>query len=54
MSVTLPHVDGHGATNYKGNAKPANTKECVLIIDHETGELTLERISNQVDTNELI
>jgi len=48
VSVTLPHVDGHGATNYKGNAKPANTKECVLIIDHETGELTLERISNQI------
>jgi len=50
VSVTLPHIDGHGATNYKGNAKPlpANTKECVLIIDHETGELTLERISNQI------
>jgi len=48
VSVTLPHVDGHGVTNYKGNAKPANTKDCILIIDHETGELTLERISNQI------
>jgi len=48
VSVTLPHIDGHGATNYKGNAKPANTKDCILIIDHETGELTLERISNQI------
>jgi len=48
VSVTLPHVDGRGVTNYKGNAKPANTKDCILIIDHETGELTLERISNQI------
>eukprot|EP00092_Neocalanus_flemingeri_P103540 GFUD01132524.1.p1 GENE.GFUD01132524.1~~GFUD01132524.1.p1 ORF type:complete len:449 (+),score=148.41 GFUD01132524.1:71-1417(+) len=48
VSVTLPHIDGHGATNYKGNAKPANTKDCILVIDHETGELTLERISNQI------
>ena len=48
VSVTLPHIDGHGATNYKGNATPAKTKDCILIIDHETGELTLERISNQV------
>jgi len=48
VTVTLPHVDGMGQTNYKGNAKPANSKECILIIDHETGELTLERISNQI------
>ena len=48
MSVTLPHTDGQGATNYKGSAKPANTKDCVLIIDWETGELRLERVSNQV------
>jgi len=48
VSVTLPHIDGHGATNYKGNATPAKTKDCILIIDHETGELTLERISNQI------
>merc|ERR1712029_1288539 len=32
----------------KGSAKPASTKECILIIDHETGELTLERLSNQI------
>jgi len=48
VSVTLPHIDGHGATQYKGNAKPAATKDCILIIDHETGELTLERLSNQI------
>ena len=49
VSVSLPHNDGVNATNYKGQAKPASTKDCILIIDHETGELTLERLSNQVD-----
>lgn len=48
VSVSLPHNDGVNATNYKGQAKPASTKDCILIIDHETGELTLERLSNQV------
>jgi len=48
VSVSLPHNDGVNATNYKGSAKPASTKECILIIDHETGELTLERLSNQI------
>lgn len=48
VGISLPHVDGSGQTNYKGNIKSANTKDCVLIIDHETGELTLERLSNQI------
>jgi len=48
VTVNLPHLDGVTQTNYKGNAKPANTKDCILIIDHETGELTLERLSNQI------
>lgn len=48
VSVSLPHNNGIDATNYKGQAKPSGTKDCILIIDHETGELTLERLSNQV------
>jgi len=48
VSVSLPHNNGVDATNYKGQAKPSTTKDCVLIIDHETGELTLERLSNQI------
>lgn len=48
VSVALPHVDGSGQTNYKGNVKPANNKECILIIDHETGEFTLERLDSQI------
>ena len=45
VAVSLPHLDRSGQTNYKGNAKPANNKECILIIDHETGEITLERLT---------
>lgn len=48
VTVQLPHNDGVGQTNYKGNAETAPTRDCVLIIDHETGELTLERISNKI------
>ena len=43
VAVSLPHNDGVGQTTYKGNTEPAPPKDCVLIIDHETGELTLER-----------
>ena len=53
VSVSLPHNDGVNATNYKGQAKPASTKDCILIIDHETGELTLERLSNQVENHKI-
>ena len=48
VSVTLPHTNGVDSTKYTGPAKEANPRECILIIDHETGELTLERLSNQV------
>lgn len=44
-TVTLPHTDGSGQTVYKGNKRPTQ-KECVLIIDHQTGEITLEKISS--------
>ena len=49
MTVTVPHLDGAGIphTVFKGNQKPAH-KECVLIIDHETGEITLERLSSNI------
>jgi hypothetical protein len=32
---------------YKGNKKPT-AKECVLIIDHETGTYTLEKLDQNV------
>lgn len=44
--MTAPGTDG-GETVFKGSAKPSE-RECVLIIDHETGELTLERLSTSL------
>lgn len=44
-TVTLPNDTG--TTTYKGGKKPC-TKECILIIDKETGEITLERISSNI------
>ncbi|XP_048755163.2 ELL-associated factor 1-like [Ostrea edulis] len=50
ITVSLPHVEGSGTshTMYKGNKRPS-PKECVLIIDHQTGTFTLERLSNTVN-----
>lgn len=47
VTVTLPNIEGSGIahTVYKGNKRPT-PKECVLIIDHEKGTFTLERLSN--------
>lgn len=49
VTVTVPHLDGAGTTHtvFKGNRKPYQ-KECVLIIDHSTGEITLEKLSNNI------
>jgi len=48
VAVSLPHVGGSGQTNYKGHINESNPKDCVLVIDHETGEITIERLSNQI------
>ncbi|VVC24647.1 Transcription elognation factor Eaf, N-terminal [Cinara cedri] len=49
VTVTLPNFDGAGASHtvYKGSHKDY-TKECVLIIDHTTGEITLEKLTTNV------
>ena len=43
--VTVPHVQDGGSTTFKGGKRPC-TKECILIIDKETGEITLEKLSS--------
>jgi len=48
VAVSLPHVGGSGQTNYKGHIRDISNKDCVLVIDHETGEITIERLSNQI------
>ncbi|XP_065571294.1 ELL-associated factor 2-like [Artemia franciscana] len=49
VSVTVPHLEGSGTTHtvFKGSKRPY-TKECILIIDHKTGEITLERLGVNV------
>lgn len=49
VTLTVPHVEGSGKTHtvYKGNKRPVS-KECVLIIDHDTGTFTLERLTNNI------
>ena len=54
VSVTLPHTNGVDATKYTGPAKEANARDCILIFDQETGELTLERLSNQVNEGNVL
>lgn len=49
MTVTVPHLDGAGIphTVFKGNQRPYQ-KECVLIIDRVTGEITLEKLTANI------
>ncbi|EFA05606.1 ell-associated factor Eaf [Tribolium castaneum] len=46
VTVTVPHLDGAGVpqTVFKGSQRPYQ-KECVLIIDRATGEITLEKLT---------
>jgi len=48
VTVSVPNLDGNGTTTFKGPKKSANAKECVLIIDHETGEIILEKLSHNI------
>ncbi|XP_014673862.1 PREDICTED: ELL-associated factor 1-like [Priapulus caudatus] len=49
VTVTVPHVEGAGTnrTVYKGFKKPCH-KECILIIDHATGEIKLEKLGSNI------
>lgn len=49
VTVTVPHLDGAGTqhTVFKGSQRPFN-KECVLIYDRITGEITLEKLSANI------
>ncbi|GFQ69710.1 ell-associated factor Eaf [Trichonephila clavata] len=49
VTVTVPHIEGSGTANtvFKGSKKPYQ-KECVLIIDNATGEITLEKLTYNV------
>jgi ELL-associated factor len=48
LSVTVPHSNGTTETTFKGNLKEPGHKECILIIDRNTGEITLEKLSGHM------
>lgn len=50
VTVTVPHNDSSGVPNtvFKGNQRDYTRKECVLIIDQVTGEITLEKLNSNV------
>jgi len=49
VTVTVPHVEESSTSHtvFKGNTQPSQ-RECVLIIDHETGTFTLEKLSAKI------
>lgn len=49
VTVTVPHQNGSGTaqTVFKGSHRPYQ-RECVLIIDRTTGEITLEKLTNNI------
>ncbi|XP_062394265.1 ELL-associated factor 1 [Sardina pilchardus] len=49
VTITLPHIPGSTPpmTVFKGNKRPYQ-KDCVLIINHDTGEYILEKLSSSI------
>ncbi|CAH1790327.1 unnamed protein product [Owenia fusiformis] len=49
VTIQVPHVEGAGTTNtvYKGPKRPCQ-KECILIINHDTGEISLEKLTSTI------
>ncbi|CAF1298079.1 unnamed protein product [Rotaria magnacalcarata] len=50
VSITLPNVEGSltQSTKFSGNTKSYTPKECLMIIDPQTGKIVLERLSANV------
>uniref|UniRef100_A0A2M4A836 Ell-associated factor Eaf n=1 Tax=Anopheles triannulatus TaxID=58253 RepID=A0A2M4A836_9DIPT len=50
VTVTVPHLDGSGVPNtvFKGNHRDYSRKECVLILNRATGEITLEQLNSSI------
>ncbi|XP_051721624.1 ELL-associated factor 1 [Ctenopharyngodon idella] len=49
VTIKLPHISGSTPpmTVFKGNKRPYQ-KDCVLIINHDTGEFMLEKLSSSI------
>ncbi|XP_060118674.1 ELL-associated factor 2 [Heteronotia binoei] len=49
VTITLPNIEGSTppVTVFKGSKKPYQ-KECILVINHDTGECRLEKLSSNI------
>ncbi|XP_035629920.1 ELL-associated factor 2-like [Oncorhynchus keta] len=49
VNITLPNLEGSTApvTVFKGSKRPY-MKECILIVNHDTGEYRLEKLSSNI------
>lgn len=53
VNATIPGKHGSGSNNaaptvYKGHKAPYGAKDCLLIVDEVTGEVTLERLGENI------
>uniref|UniRef100_A0A336LNR2 Ell-associated factor Eaf n=1 Tax=Culicoides sonorensis TaxID=179676 RepID=A0A336LNR2_CULSO len=51
VTVTVPHLEGSGVPNtvFKGPTREYSKKDCLLIINRDTNEITLERLTCNVN-----
>ncbi|CAH2305020.1 ELL-associated factor 2 [Pelobates cultripes] len=49
VTITLPNIEGSTApvTVFKGSKRPY-LRECILIVNHDTGECRLEKLSSNI------
>jgi len=43
-TIRLPHIEAARNINYEGK-RTSDGKECLIIVNHDTGEITLERVN---------
>ncbi|XP_066302107.1 ELL-associated factor 1-like [Branchiostoma lanceolatum] len=50
VTVTVPHIEGSGTskTVFKGHKQPYRSKDCVLLIDPNSGTFTLEKLTSNM------
>lgn len=48
VTIAVPHSDGASVNVFSGPRKPY-AKECVLIIDPDTGECVLEKLTSSIN-----
>ena len=50
VTMTVPNIPGaqNSKTVFKGSKAPRANKECILVVDHNTGEVTLERLGSNI------